>query len=214
MVFESDRRLKLRRAASVADVSVYGSDVHTPVRKSFTLQKIPSLPDMSGTGGYINHRYTPQTSHYQFHRDNNVTDDYWWDRRYYYTPLFWPYTFFGSRRYNLVDGPFSIWWNFEGLNYYPSNVRYSSLENADPVYWRRPGNTLSERPGFHSQKPSRKSHDTLDTAGRAVRMYRQNLIDYDTVEKTWLAPLYRERRSQEMQKLYDPLLFPKYVNSY
>lgn len=218
MVYQSDRQFKLRRAASIANVDM--SDVHIPTHKVTTLVKVASVPDLSSNAAVINRRYRARTSTYHYHKDNKMADEFWWDRRYYQTPTNWPYQFFAGRRYNMIDSPYSLWWHYPSMHYYPQyrgqDYSQSYRDLLEPLYWRKNRDAIHERPWYkfsYGTLRSDRSHDVMET-DRAVKMYKQNLINFNTVEKYRLNPAFLERRSKEMGQLYDPLLFPRYISSY
>jgi len=216
MIYESDRRFKLRRAASASNMMLGAGEVHTPTHKEYTLQKMSSAGDLNSNASYIHERYGPKVSRYHYYRDNEMVDDYWDDRRACYTPLWWPYLYFASRRYNLMGGPHSTYWYFPGL-YYPHYLRSTHVDALDPFYgglsvreprdekpwWSYPA---AKRPGW--------SRTAFSDASRGTSLYKHGIIDFDTLQRNYMGPSYEQRRTEEMKRLYDPDLYPRYQRSY
>jgi len=214
MRHESDRRFKLRRAASEATVLGAG-EVKIPTHREYTLQKVPSSPDLNSNRAYIYERYSPKVSHYHYYHDSHLMDDYWNDRRCHYAPVSWPYQFFAGRRYNLLDAPYSTYWSFSGLNYYPGYLRDAHIDTL-PSF----GTSATTREPAYS-KPwwsysvyKRPWSNRFSDASRATALYRKNIIDFETLQHHYMGPSYEQRRTEEMKRLYHPLLYPRYIMSY
>jgi len=69
----------------------------------------------------------------------------------------------------------------------------------DPVGWRRYRDPSCDQPLCHSYKPWTMH---ASDAGRTVKMFKQGLINFSTLEKDWLVPSYFQRKFDEYNHPY------------
>lgn len=104
------------------------------------------------------------------------------------------------RRYNYVDPPYSLWWYYPGLTYYP---RYRYYYDAyDSMYWRRYRDPYYERPLWYPYRPW--AWESMDVS-RSIDMYKKGLITFSTLDRYWLQPSYWDRKTRDYYRdLYIP----------
>ncbi|PIO76921.1 hypothetical protein TELCIR_01010 [Teladorsagia circumcincta] len=150
----------------------------------FQVTRSRSVSDLAGYYRYSD-RYKPQwhtvyqTIPYKWRRDWDLYDDYWYDRYYYFSPLYYS-TYSPIRRY-----------------YYRYDYDY-------PYYYRRYWNSAYYRYLYDTYTPYRSYLlDSLSTSlGRGLSMYKAGLIPYRTLDTYWLTPSYWDRRFKDWRELY------------
>lgn len=138
-----------------------------------------------------------------FRRDWDTLDAYWHDRRFFYAPLTTPTVRFAGRRYNIADPPTSLWWYFPG-SYYTPSYKHAALDCRDPVYASR-----YRAPEYDPSSPSPTkpwSYDGGDVR-RGLRLYKEGLASFQTLERNWLSPAAWQRRIDQYKDVYVPAGF-------
>ncbi|XGW05107.1 hypothetical protein V3C99_015909 [Haemonchus contortus] len=185
-----------------------------------------SVSDLAGYYRYSD-RYKPQwhtvyqTVPYKWRRDWDLYDDYWYDRYYYFSPLYYS-TYSPLRRYYYSDYlPNPYYWN----PYTSYWTRYKSYwyDYDYPYYYRRYWNSAYYRYLYDTYTPYRSYLlDSLSTSlGRGLSMYKAGLIPYRTLDTYWLTPSYWDRRFKDWRELYSttkdiylPTTFDRKTRSY
>jgi len=190
-----DRFRTIRRSTSLAALPRSRSSVMVSTAaptRVYTIKRTTSFPSFSDyTHNYdLSWKYKPNWSTVRT-RDWDLHDEYWWDRRYYYSPLFYPYSYYPSRRYNYLDPPYSLWWNYPALSY-TGRSRYSYTGSTDPLYWRRYRDTWYDRYMIYN-RPWSTLYDSSDV-NRALDLYGKGVVSWDTLDRYWLRPASYERR--------------------
>jgi len=166
----------------------------------YTIKRTYSSPTMTAGKDlpYItyNNRAGPFKRYY---RDHDLNDDYFWDRRHSTSGLFWPTHVMPNRRYYHSDPSYSYWWHYPTLTNYPRYDRYSFLDHGDPLISRRYRDPYYDRPLWTPQRPWMQD---LVEPKRVLQLYKQNLINFDSVQRNWLAPYSWERRWNEYKEPY------------
>ncbi|XGW05109.1 hypothetical protein V3C99_015909, partial [Haemonchus contortus] len=150
-----------------------------------------SVSDLAGYYRYSD-RYKPQwhtvyqTVPYKWRRDWDLYDDYWYDRYYYFSPLYYS-TYSPLRRYYYSDYlPNPYYWN----PYTSYWTRYKSYwyDYDYPYYYRRYWNSAYYRYLYDTYTPYRSYLlDSLSTSlGRGLSMYKVDI--YGTTNP--FSPLY------------------------
>ena len=75
------------------------------------------------------------------------------------------------------------------------------LDYLDPRYWRRYMDPYYERPTWFPYKSF--TYDSMDIS-RGLKMYKQKLINFDTLDRNWLAPISFDRRMSDIKEVYVP----------
>lgn len=197
----SDSVQRSRTYATLAPLT-YSGNKNRPVNPHayVALKRIASLPDMeSESSVYTGPAYQATFLRRPARRDWDMYDDYWADRRYFMSPLAWPSQSNKNRRYYYFDPPYGLWWNYPALSWYPKldNRQVELSEQIDPLYSRRYRDPSYDRPIW---KPARRwPYQTgyRIEPRRILEMYRQKLIDYDALQKSWLTPFSIERKINE-----------------
>ncbi|GMT36391.1 hypothetical protein PFISCL1PPCAC_27688, partial [Pristionchus fissidentatus] len=170
------------------------------------LSRTYSVPDL---GQYFrwSDKYKPQWhsirsyTPYRYRRDYELYDDYWYDRYYYFSPLY--RSTYYPKRYSYSDSlpnpyywsPYSSYWTrYKGYWY----------DYDYPSYYRRYYDSSYDRYLRSAYTPYRSYvMDSLSTSlGRGLSMYRAGLMDYSTLHNYWLTPSYWDRRFKDWRELY------------
>lgn len=189
-----DRFRTIRRSTSLTSLprshsmALVSSAAPTRV---FTVKRTTSVPSFEDyrRNYELSWKYRPTRSSVRT-RDWDLHDEYWWDRRYYYSPLFYPYYYYPGRRYNYLDPPYSLWWNYPALSSAPRS-RYWYTDNVDPLYWRRYRDTWYDRYMIYN-RPWSTLYDSSDV-NRALDLYGKGLIGMESLDRYWLRPSSYER---------------------
>ncbi|VDD89995.1 unnamed protein product [Enterobius vermicularis] len=117
---------------------------------------------------------------------------------YFYPYVYWPDYRFTARRYLVTDpipDPLSLG--------YPSFwYRYKwYIDWLNPDYWRKYRDPNYDRPLWNYWKPWR--YDRINTK-RAIRMFREGLIDFDTLDRNWIVPTALDRKGKDWKDIYLP----------
>nr|CRZ23971.1 Bm9618 [Brugia malayi] len=144
---------------------------------STTIYRTRSVPDLS-----LYSRYTPKWP-YRYCRDWDMYDDYWYDRYYYYSPLYRS-TFFPRRYYyyDYVLNPYSYW-------SYPYNywTRYRGYLYGYPSYYSRYHYCYDDYPHY-----------------RYTYSYPYRYGYYSPFDRYWLSSTYWNRRFREVGLKLNP----------
>ncbi|TMS36343.1 hypothetical protein L596_003532 [Steinernema carpocapsae] len=160
-----------------------------------TLSRVSSVPNLHVP--FAGERYRPSTL-FKYRRDWELLDDYWHDRYIFNQPLYWPDYRFAARRYVNTDPiPGSI--GAQNPSFYTRYKWYSDWLN--PVYWRRYRDPNYDRPLWNSWKPW--EYDRLNVK-RAVKMYKDGLINFNQLDKFWIEPRMLGRGEKDYSDVYLP----------
>jgi len=159
----------------------------TRVRRVQSVPHIPTSANMVSRQMWLTENYRPRP----YRRDWDAFDDYWHDRYYSTSPLYWSTYRWAGRRYYLTDSPYSSYWYYPRVwGTYP-RYKWNALDYLDPLYGRQYAYSSYDRPLWY---PSRSSaYDNTDVV-RGVEMYKYGLINFNTLDKFWLEPSASERR--------------------
>ncbi|CAJ0588740.1 unnamed protein product [Cylicocyclus nassatus] len=198
---------RLVRAKSAVVLPRSSSLERSPSRLLVTRSR--SLNDLSGYNRWSD-RYKPNTVVYQhtpypYRWRHDWYDDYWYDRHYYFSPLYNSYISPYKRYYYYSDllsnpyywSPYSNYWTRYNGNWYDYDSPYSYHRYWDPSYSRYVGETYYPYRSYLL--------DSLSTSlDRGLSMYKAGLVPYRTLETYWLTPEYWNRRFKDWQELYSP----------
>lgn len=197
-----DRFRTIRRSTSLILPRSASTIVHTPTPTHvYTIKRSTSIPSFSDyrSNYEISSKYKPTWSPYGRYRNWDLYDEYWWDRSYYNSPLSYQYYYYPGRRYNYLDPPYSLWYNYPSLSYTPRS-RYWYSDSIDPVNWRRYRDTWYDRYMIYN-RPWSTLYDSSDVS-RALDLYGKGLLGWDSLDRYWLRPSGYERR------LWDTRYYP------
>lgn len=175
----------LRRSASVSYGGYRDDFHHLSSPDPAKLRRVLSLSRIEGSKELPFISYAYRESPYPSTRYNQAWDVYgnqWYDRRYYTSPVYWPYP---TWRFRYLDPPESLYWNYPTLSWYPRTSRIAFFDMMNPSYWRRYTDPYFSRPLYYPYRPW--AYESMDIA-RAINMYNKDLIGRNTLEKYWLAP--------------------------
>uniref|UniRef100_A0A915BFT1 Uncharacterized protein n=1 Tax=Parascaris univalens TaxID=6257 RepID=A0A915BFT1_PARUN len=160
-----------------------------------TLTRVCSVPNLDSY--YVSDAHGSSTLH-KYRRDWDILDDYWYDRMYFYAPVYWPVYRFTARRYLNTDPiPRSL-----GFRYPAFWSRYKWYTDwLNPVYWRRYRDPNYDRPLWNNWQPW---HLDRINVKRAIQMYREGLVDFKTLDKYWIEPSALGRRGKDWNDVYLP----------
>uniref|UniRef100_A0A7E4W6W3 Uncharacterized protein n=1 Tax=Panagrellus redivivus TaxID=6233 RepID=A0A7E4W6W3_PANRE len=160
-----------------------------------TLTRVTSVPNIAS---YYPGQSYQSSAVYPYRRDWDLLDDYWHDRYTYNTPVYWTDYRYNARRYAVTDPiPDSL-----GYGYPAFWQRYKwASDYLNPSYYRKYRDPYYDRPLYDSWRPYQ--YDRYSTA-RAIKMYRQGLISFNTLDKKWIEPSSLSRRGKDWAETYTP----------
>jgi len=187
-------------AALSSQTNFDSSKMRVHSQHEYTIKRVYSSPSMTeGTPmHYItyNNRVGPYK---RYHREYDLSNDFYWDKRHNSSSLFWPTHVLANRRYYHSDPSYSFWAHYPQLTNYPRYDRCSFMDSADPLVSRRYRDPYYDRPLW---TPARPWAQDLVEPKRVLQLYKQNLIGFDSVQRNWLAPYSWERRWNEYKEPY------------
>uniref|UniRef100_A0A914Y255 Uncharacterized protein n=1 Tax=Panagrolaimus superbus TaxID=310955 RepID=A0A914Y255_9BILA len=160
-----------------------------------TLTRVTSVPNINSM--YPETTYRPSTV-FKYRRDWELLDDYWHDRYTYNPSVYWQDYRYAARRYASTDPiPNSL-----GFGYPAFWSRYKWYSDyLNPLFYRRYRDPYYDRPLYDSWRPYQ--FDRYSTK-RAVKMFRQGLISFNTLDKKWIEPTALGRREKDWSDVYQP----------
>ncbi|VDP04699.1 unnamed protein product [Heligmosomoides polygyrus] len=206
-------------------VAFYPTPFGKCLRLHYLVTRSRSVSDLCGYYRWSD-KYKPQyhtvyqTTPYRWRRDWDLYDDYWYDRYYYFSPLYSSY--YPSRRYSYSDYlPNPYYWS----PYWSYWTRYKGYwyDYDYPYYYRRYYSSPYYSYLNSTYTPYRSYLlDSLSTSlGRGLSMYKAGLIPYRTLDTYWLTPSYWDRRFKDWRELYNvskdiylPSTFDRKTRSY
>uniref|UniRef100_A0A914XXW7 Uncharacterized protein n=1 Tax=Panagrolaimus superbus TaxID=310955 RepID=A0A914XXW7_9BILA len=215
-----DYQLARTRSAAVVRSSSLGRS------PSLLLSRTYSVPDLTGYVSaserykpqwysyYNRYQYTP----YRYYRDYSIADDYWYDKYYYFSPLYSRSLF--PRRYSYSDYTTNPYlWSSYGSRYW---TRYKSywFDYDRPSYYRRaydPSYNHYLRSSYYPYR-SYLLDSMTDSLVQGLHMFRKGVITYGQLNHNWLTPSwdktfknYRDLYLWDTEKNYGPYI-PSYYN--
>uniref|UniRef100_A0A914VXG9 Uncharacterized protein n=1 Tax=Plectus sambesii TaxID=2011161 RepID=A0A914VXG9_9BILA len=161
-----------------------------------TLTRVSSVPSLDSIR-VGDDKYRPSTM-FKYRRDYDLLDDHWHDKWYFHTPFHWQTYRYAARRYYNTD-PIPNPWPWEYGQFESRYKWYSDWLN--PTYWRRHRDPNYDRPLWNPVRPWK--YDAQNVA-RAVRMYREGLVDFKTLDKYWINPSSLDRKAKDYHDIYLP----------
>jgi len=166
----------------------------------YTIKRVYSSPALTSGKELPYVTYNNRAGPFKrYRRDYDLNEDYWWDRRYHTSPVFWPPHAWPNRHYRQSDAAYGYWWHYPALTYYPRYDRHSFQNQGDPLYAKRYRDPYYDRPLWNPARPW--AQDMVEPK-RVLDMYKKNIIDFDSVQRNWLAPYSWERRWNEYKEPY------------
>ncbi|KAF8356020.1 hypothetical protein PRIPAC_97643 [Pristionchus pacificus] len=204
------------------------------------LSRTYSVPDL---GQYFrwSDKYKPQWhttrtyTPYRYRRDYDLSleprwfdrlirgryDDYWYDKYYYFSPLYRA-SYYPRWRYSYSDylpnpyywSPYSSYWTRYKGYWHDKEIspRYELLKRSNqvgydydyPSYYRRTYDSSFDRYLRSTYTPYRSyTYDSLSSSlARGLSMYRAGLMTYSTLHNYWLTPTAWDRRFKDWRELY------------
>jgi len=195
--------MPLRRSASLSDYANYKDNFHhISSPNPYHLRRILSESRIEGSkeSSFIGYNYRSSTP-YPPTKYNQAWDVYkgdWYDRRYYTSPVYWPYP---TWRYRYLDPPQSLYQNYPNLSWYPKTNRDAFFDMVSPNYLRGQSDPYYSKPLYSPYRPWVYEKQDI---GRAVKLHEMNLISRNTLEKYWLMPRSFESRWNDYTPPYRP----------
>ncbi|KHJ97156.1 hypothetical protein OESDEN_02870 [Oesophagostomum dentatum] len=131
-----------------------------------------------------------------------LLDDWNTDRYTFYTPFYWPTYRYAARRALYVDPiPHSL-----GFTYPDYCICYRTrykwyTDWLNPTYWRRHRDPNYDRPLWNPWRPWQMDRSNIK---RAIDMYRNGTIDFETLDKKWITPSAYGRYGKDWADVYLP----------
>ena len=164
-----------------------------------TLSRVTSVPNLSSL--HVGQFYRPGTLH-KYRRDWDSLDDHNTDRYTNNPSLYWQDYRYAARRYINTDPVTTAIPHSLGLDYPSFWTRYKWYKDyLSPQYWRKYRDPYYDRPLWDTWKPY--FMDRMNTK-RAVKMYRQGLIDFKFLDQNWITPNALQRREKDWSDVYTP----------
>ncbi|VDN55812.1 unnamed protein product [Dracunculus medinensis] len=160
-----------------------------------TLTRVSSVPNLQVI--HVGDRYQPSTL-FKYRRDWDLLDDYWHDKIFFETPVYWQDYRFAARRYINTD-PIPQSLGFEYPAFWSRYKWYTDWLN--PTYWRRYRDPNYDRPLWNNWQPW---HLDRINVKRAIRMFREGLISFKTLDKSWIEPAALGRKGKDWADIYLP----------
>uniref|UniRef100_A0A915KRP2 Uncharacterized protein n=1 Tax=Romanomermis culicivorax TaxID=13658 RepID=A0A915KRP2_ROMCU len=161
------------------------------------LQRWASSPDLSASynhgGQYLSQKYWPSkgyTGLVRYRPVYNYFDDYVWDRRNATSELNWPPAHWPDKRYHYyVDKHLGLWSYYPALEHWPKYEREATFTFRPTlsVGWFKHRDPAFDTP-FSNHYVYRPWNLIRSDHKLSASLYRGKIINYDQVERNWLAP--------------------------
>jgi hypothetical protein len=161
-----------------------------------TLSRVTSVPNLNAIR-VGDDKYRPSTM-FRYRRDYDLLDDHLHDQTYFNTPIYWSTHRYAARRYMNTD-PIPNPWTWESGQFGSRYKWYTDWLN--PTYWRRHRDPNYDRALWNPVRPWMYDRQNVD---RAVRMYREGLTDFKTLDKYWINPYALDRKAKDYTDVYLP----------
>ena len=159
-----------------------------------TVSSVTNVPNLSDS--LVSSTYRPNTM-FRYRRDYDLMDDYLYDRFYNNPSLYWQDTRFQARRYYNTDPGTD-----NGMDYPAFWSRYKwQSDFVNPLFWRRHKDPNYDRPLWDSWRPYSMDRSSQK---QAIKMFRQGLVDFKTLDRHWIEPSAQRRKAKDHEDVYTP----------